>query len=274
MRLRDLALNLPIALAAAWAWMLVAFAVGRALRRHATVDVFWGPGFLVIYLESLFASHAFSASAPHPWWPGSATLRVAVLVAVALWGLRLAFHLARRQRGAPEDPRYVAILGRSRPRSTWRALRVIYGLQGVLMWFVSMPLQVVAFGCRAQAGILVAGLVVVAVGLFFEAVGDEQLRRFRADPANAGRTLDVGLWRYTRHPNYFGDAVVWTGLYLCAASTPWGWASALSALLMIWLLTSLSGRPMLEAKLTRTRPGYVEYVARTSSFLPRPPRQR
>ncbi len=259
--------NLPIALATAWLWALLAFAVGRLVHRHATIDVFWGAGFVVVYLESLLVAHAASSAAV------SYANRFVVLAFVALWGLRLAFYLALRQRGAKEDTRYVVIMKGARGRhETLYALRVIYGLQGLLLWFVSIPLQWTAFHEPVDA-LFVAGLVVVGVGVFFEATGDAQLRRFLADPANRDTTMDRGLWRYTRHPNYFGDAVVWCGFYLVACSSGWGWLTVLSPVVMIYLLTSLSGKPMLERKLTKTRTGYERYVATTSSFVPRPPRR-
>ena len=259
--------NLPIALGVAWLWTFLAFLVGRVVHRHATVDVFWGAGFVVIYLESLLFAHAGYVHAP------SFGARVVVLVFVALWGLRLAFYLARRQRGAKEDLRYVFIMKGARGRNeTLYALRMIYGLQGVLLWFVSIPLQWIAFHHDFDA-LFIPGLCLVAIGVFFEATGDEQLRRFLKDPATRGTTMDRGLWRYTRHPNYFGDAVVWCGFYVVAASSGWGWLTVLSPVAMIYLLTSLSGKPMLERKLTKTRAGYDEYVATTSSFIPWPPRK-
>jgi steroid 5-alpha reductase family enzyme len=263
--------NLPIALGVAWLWTLLAFAVGRLRHRHATIDVFWGAGFLVIYLESFRLAHSGYASHGHHA-PGLVN-RLIVLGFVAAWGLRLAIHLARRQRGAAEDPRYVMIMKSARGRrETLYALRMIYGLQGLLLWFVSMPLQWIAFHERVDA-LFVPGLCVVAIGIFFEATGDEQLRRFVKDPATRGTTLNRGLWRYTRHPNYFGDAVVWCGFYVVASASGWGWLTILSPVAMIYLLTSLSGTPMLERKLAKTRAGYDEYIATTSSFIPRPPRR-
>jgi steroid 5-alpha reductase family enzyme len=263
--------NLPIALGVAWLWTLLAFVVGRFNHRHATIDVFWGVGFLVIYLESFRIAHAgysqTAMAAP------SLVNRAVVLVVVMMWGLRLAVHLARRHRGANEDSRYVMIMkGAHGKHETLYALRMIYGLQGLVMWFVSMPLQWIAFHERVDA-LFVPGLCVVAIGVFFEATGDEQLRRFIADPANRGTTMNRGLWRYTRHPNYFGDAVVWCGFYLVACSSGWGWVTILSPVAMIYLLTSQSGKRMLERTLTTTRAGYDEYVATTSSIIPRPPRK-
>jgi steroid 5-alpha reductase family enzyme len=261
--------NLPIALGFAWLWAFLAFLIGRVNHRHATIDVFWGAGFLVVYLECLRLAHAgYSRAAP------SFTNRYVVLAFVAVWGLRLAIYLARRQRGAKEDARYVTIMKGARGRyETLYALRVIYGLQGLLLWFVSLPLQWIAFHERVD-GLFVPGLVLAAIGVVFEATGDEQLRRFIADPANRGTTMNRGLWRYTRHPNYFGDALVWCGFYVVACSSGWGWLTILSPVAMIYLLTSLSGTPMLERMLAATRAGYDEYVATTSSFIPRRPRKR
>ena len=249
----------------------LAFVVRRVNHRHATIDVFWGAGFVVIYLESFRIAHAgyshTGIAAP------SLVNRAVVLPFVAIWGLRLAIHLARRQRGATEGPRYVMIMKGARGRhETLYALRMIYGLRGLLLWFVSMPLQSVAFHEYANA-LFVPGLGVVGIAIFFEATGDEQLRRSIADPANRGTTMNRGLWRYTRHPNYFGDAVVWCGFYLVACSSCWGWLTMLSPVALIYLLTSLSGKPMLERKLTKTRTGYDEYITTTSTFIPRPPRK-
>ncbi len=265
--------NLPIALAFAGLWVLLAFVIGRVNHRHATIDVFWGAGFLVVYLECLRIAHArYLQVRAGP--ATSFTHRYIVLALVTVWGLRLAIHLARRQRGAPEDPRYVTIMEGAHGRhETLYALRTIYGLQGLLLWFVSMPLQWIAFHERVD-GLFVPGLVVVAIGILFEGVGDAQLRRFLADPANREVTMNRGLWRYTRHPNYFGDAVVWCGFYVVASSSGWGWLTILSPVVMIYLLTSLSGLPMLERRLAHTRVGYDEYVSTTSSFIPRPPRKR
>jgi steroid 5-alpha reductase family enzyme len=266
--------NLPIALATAWLWTLIAFVIGRLVHRHATIDVFWGAGFLVVYEECVRIAHA-GYPVSHIGIAGpSLSNRYVVMIFVALWGLRLSWYLARRQRGAQEDSRYVFIMRGARGRhETLYALRKIYGLQGLLLWFVSMPLQWVAFHERVNA-LFVPGLCLVAIGILFEATGDEQLRRFIANPATRGTTMNRGLWRYTRHPNYFGDSVVWCGFYVVACSAGWGWLTILSPVAMIYLLTSLSGKPMLERKLAKTRAGYDEYVATTSSFIPRPPSKR
>ena len=264
MNLRDVATNLPLAWCAAFGWALVAFATSFRVKRHAIIDVFWGSGFLVVYLESLWRN-VDTLTSTHLW----------LLFAVALWSLRLTFYLAWRQRGSAEDTRYVAILANTKGRSdATKALKVIYLLQATLMWLVSLPLQFVAASTSTSLpALVVVGIMLALIGTAFEAIGDEQLRRFLANPANRGTTMNRGLWRYTRHPNYFGETVLWTGFFLVAAAVPWGWVTFPSALLMIYLVTSLSGKPMLERKLSKTREGYADYVATTSSFFPRPPRK-
>jgi steroid 5-alpha reductase family enzyme len=264
--------NLPLALLTAWVWAFLAFVVGRLVKRHATIDVFWGAGFLVVYLESLLLDHHFVSSyANHASF--SYADRFLVLAFVALWSLRLSIHLALRQRGAKEDTRYVMIMKGARGRNeTLYALRMIYGLQGLLLWFVSIPLQWIAAQHHFD-WLIVPGLALVAIGFLFEAIGDEQLRHYIADPTTRGTTMNRGLWRYTRHPNYFGDAVVWCGFYVVACSAGWGVFTILSPIAMVYLLTSLSGKPMLERKLTKTRAGYDEYIATTSSFFPRSPKR-
>ncbi len=257
-------LNLPFALLTALAWGFLAFLVGRRVKRHATIDVFWGAGFLVVYIESLLVAGGHVGN----------NARYVLLALVALWSLRLSIHLGIRQIGSEEDTRYIAIMKGARGRNeTVYALRMIYGLQGFLLWFVSIILQYMAFTSHQNRIVFAPGLLVVLVGVFFESVGDEQLRRFIANPANRGKTMNRGLWKYTRHPNYFGDATVWTGFFVCACASGWGALCILSWATMVWLLTRLSGVPMLEKKLGNTREGYAEYIARTSSFFPRPPKK-
>jgi steroid 5-alpha reductase family enzyme len=271
------AVNLALALVTAVLWVLIAFAVGRLRQRHATIDVFWGAGFLVIYLESLWFSNWRSHECAHPWFAqtfSAGHARWVLLIALALWSLRLSGHLAIRQRGAPEDPRYTYIMRAAEGKNeTLFALRRIYLLQAALMWFISIPLQYVAFAPRFSGPWVVVGLTLMAIGIGFETVGDEQLRRFINNGANKGLTMNSGLWRYTRHPNYFGDSVVWWGIFVVAAATGWGALTVLSPLMMTRLLTSISGKPLLEGKLRKTRAGYEEYVATTSSFIPWPPKK-
>jgi steroid 5-alpha reductase family enzyme len=262
-------LNAPLALASTIGWVLIAFTVGRIVKRHATIDVFWGSGFVMVFAESLAHAHLSS----HHHLSSAQWVSFAV---VAAWGLRLSGYLAWRQVGSAEDPRYVWIMKGARGKNeTVYALYKIYLFQALLMWFISLPLQYIASSTAHLSSLLVGlGIAVSLVGLFFEATGDAQLRAFLANPANAGTTLNSGLWAYTRHPNYFGDAVVWWGIFIVALSTGGGVFTLLSPILMTWLLTSLSGKPMLEKKLTKTRAGYEHYVATVSGFVPRPPKKR
>jgi len=233
-----------------------------ARRDVSGVDVQWGLAFVLIAAVGALAG-------------GGAPARRALLLAlVAVWGVRLALHIHRRARGRGEDPRYAAMRARHGERFGRASLGTVFGLQAALALFIGLPLLVAAAAPepRALGGWDLAGAAAWAVGFLFEAVGDAQLARFRADPAQRGRVLDRGLWRYTRHPNYFGDATLWWGYYFVACATPWGWATAASPLLMTFLLRRVSGVPLLERGLVATRAGYAEYVARTSAFFPWFPR--
>ncbi|WSL65967.1 DUF1295 domain-containing protein [Kitasatospora herbaricolor] len=244
--------------------MLAAFAIGVRAGRHRGVDVAWGLAFAAVALTG------YAVSAGH----GDPGRRLLATGLVLVWGLRLSAHIWWRSRGAAEDPRYDRMLAKAPGgRRTSYALRIVYLLQAGILWFVSLPVQVAQQLPRPPGPLAWAGAGLWAVGLFFEAVGDAQLTRFKADPANRGRVMDRGLWRYTRHPNYFGDACVWWGLFLLAADAPIGWATLLSPLLMTYLLVNGSGKPMLERQLSGTKPGWAEYVARTSGFVPLPPRR-
>jgi steroid 5-alpha reductase family enzyme len=238
--------------------MLGLWLASLALRNASIVDVWWGPGFAAI------AAIAFAA-APAPGARGAL-----VLALTALWGLRLGGYLLWRNAGAGEDPRYAAMRRRHGSAFPVRSLATVFALQGVLQWFVSLPVQVTMLrpGAPSLSGLDALGVALFAVGLFFEAVGDLQLARFKADPAHRGRVMDRGLWRYTRHPNYFGDFLVWWGLFALAASTPLGPWTLASPLAMSFLLMRVSGVPLLERTLVRTRPGYREYVERTPAFFP------
>lgn len=234
--------------------------VASVVRRDASVaDVWWGPGFILIATVAyFFGPHGARASL--------------VLMLVGLWGGRLAGHLLWRSRGADEDRRYQAMRRAWGARFWWVSYGTVFLLQGALMWIVSLPVQSV-MAAAAPLGIPdVLGVTVWAAGFTFEAVGDAQLARFKADPASAGRVMDRGLWRYTRHPNYFGDFLVWWGFWLFAAAVPGGLWTAVGPIVMSVLLMRVSGVPLLERGLVRRRPGYDAYRRRTSAFFPWPPR--
>lgn len=258
-----MAVNLAVTLVAALLVVLVAFTIGVSTGKHRIIDVFWGIGFAAIALTGLVLSAG----------QGDDLRRWLVTAMTVLWGLRLAVHIALRGRGEPEDPRYAKLLSRAPGDPNLYAFRMVYLLQGLSFWFISFPVQVAQYDPDPPTLLSYVGVAVWAVGLFFETVGDAQLTAFRADPANRGTVMDRGLWRLTRHPNYFGDACVWWGLWLFAADSWLGLATVVCPLVMTYLLTRRTGKPLLEAQLASTRPGYAEYVRRTSGFIPRPPKR-
>lgn len=257
------ATGLAWAAAAALAVMLVTFAVAVRLGVHRIVDVAWGIGFTAVALTSL------AASAGH----GDPVRRLLATALTAVWGLRLAVHIARRGRGHGEDPRYEAMLAKAPGNRNAYALRMVYLLQGALVWLVSLPVQAAQYVHGRPSLLAWAGVALWAVGVCFEAVGDAQLARFKADPAQRGRIMDRGLWAWTRHPNYFGDFCVWWGLFLLVPDAPAAAAVTLvSPVVMSLLLTRGSGKRLLERHMA-DRPGYAEYRARTSGFFPWPPKR-
>lgn len=239
------------------------WAISVAKRDASIIDGFWGLGF--VGLAWLYVG---LGEAPTP-----RALLVASLVTA--WGVRLSTHIIRRSLGAPEDYRYAAMRRAWGERFWWVSLGTVFGLQGILLWTIGMPLYVVAQRPASGWGPLdVVGLLLFAVGLGFEAVADAQLSRFKANPENRGRTLQTGLWRYTRHPNYFGDAMVWWGLYVVADLASGGGWTVFAPLLMTGLLMRVSGVPMLERHMRSSRPDFADYAARTNAFFPGPPKKR
>ena len=232
------------------------------------IDAVWGAGMAVLALASFV-----QVAEPGP--------RALLLLAMtALWGLRLGIHLFLRWRGHGEDPRYAKMLGKARSQGRYgsAAFKVVFGPQAVLLFITSLPAQVGILASASPAPITQlawAGFALWLTGMVFETVGDAQLKAFRADPAMKGKVLDTGLWRYTRHPNYFGDACVWWGIWLVAA-TGGLWValgSVIGPLFLTFTLTKWSGKPLLEKGLAKSRPGYAEYVKRTSGFIPWPPKR-
>ncbi|MER6377342.1 DUF1295 domain-containing protein [Streptomyces mirabilis] len=258
------AANLGWAGVTALAVMLGTFAIALNLGVHRVVDIAWGVSFAAVAVVTFGLSGG----------QGDPGRRLLVTALTVVWGLRLAVHIARRGGGHGEDPRYEAMLARVRGNRNLYALRMVYLLQGALVWLVSVPVQAAQYTPRPLSALAWAGAAVWAVGLFFEGVGDAQLARFKADPANRGRIMDQGLWRLTRHPNYFGDFCVWWGLFLVACDGGWQAAavSVVSPLVMSVLLINGSGKRLLERHMAG-RSGWDAYVARTSAFFPRPPRR-
>ncbi|MEO8835975.1 MAG: DUF1295 domain-containing protein [Caldimonas sp.] len=202
-------------------------------------------------------------------WSGTRATVMAVLVAV--WAVRLAAYVSWRNWGHGEDRRYRAIRARNEPNFPLKSLVLIFALQALLAWLVSLPLLAVLAEPRAWSMLDSVGAAIVVVGIVFEAAGDQQLARFKGDGANKGRVMDRGLWRYTRHPNYFGEFCVWWGLFVMVL--PSGWWSLPSPIVMSVLLLKVSGVGLLEKDIGERRPAYRQYVARTSTFFPWPPRK-
>lgn len=253
----SLAVLLLTALATSLGAMFLLWCLSLALRDASIVDIWWGPGF------ALIAGVTFALA------PEGNPLATAL---TALWGLRLGAYLLVRNAGHGEDPRYQAMRRHHGERFPVRSLMTVFALQGVLMWLVSMPVQVANHG-GGGAGLTAAlGFGLWAVGLFFEAVGDLQLARFKADPENKGRVMDRGLWRYTRHPNYFGDACAGWGIWLVCLGAPGALWTVLSPALMTFFLLRISGVALLERSIGKRRPEYAEYQRRTSAFFPLPPK--
>ncbi len=233
------------------------------VRRDASiVDVFWSLGFVL--LAWFYRSQA----------PLESFRQTLVPVLVTLWGLRLSGYILWRNWGQGEDYRYAAMREKYGSRFPLLSLAIVFWLQGALFWLIGMPLLQIQ-ASRQPSGwtwLDILGLTLFGVGLFFEAVADWQLARFKADPNNRGRVMDRGLWRYTRHPNYFGDATLWWGLACFGWATRESLWTIFAPALMTFLIVKVSGVALLERGLEGTKPKYRDYVRRTSAFLPRPPK--
>jgi steroid 5-alpha reductase family enzyme len=240
----------------------ITFLIGRRIGRYNVVDVAWGVGFVAVTAVGAVVG------------TGNLFRRLLLVLLVAMWGLRLAWHMYAKSAGKGEDPRYQKLLGGD--FSAGNVLRKIFGIQIAATWFISLPLQLSATTgptLTALVPVLIAGIVVWLIGAVFEALGDLQLRQFKADPANNGVVMDRGLWGWTRHPNYFGDACVWWGLWLITINGAVAVSTVLSPTLMTYFLVHATGARLTE-KYMADRPGFREYCARTSFFIPRPPRSR
>ena len=237
--------------------------IASVARRDASlVDRMW---------SLMIAGPAVVYAAQSSW---SSPRAIALLVLVLAWGLRLSAYITWRNWGHGEDRRYQQIRARNQPHFALKSLWLIFALQMVLAWIVSPPTLAALAGERAFGPPHVAGIgVVIAVaGFLFEAIGDAQMAAFKRDPANQGQVMDRGLWRHTRHPNYFGEACFWWGVWLIAlaaggAAATW---TVLSPLLMTVLLLKVSGVAMLEKDIGERRPAYRDYIARTNAFIPGP----
>lgn len=241
--------------------MTALWLISLKIKNASIVDIFWGIGFVVItWLAFALAQ-------------GYLPRKQLIATLVTIWGLRLALHIGIRNWGKPEDFRYAAWRDENGSRWWWLSFFKVFLLQGFLMWIISAPL--IAAQTSGFPAILTPldwlGALLWVFGLLFETIGDLQLMRFKSDPANKGKLITTGLWKYTRHPNYFGEAVLWWGYYLIAFVSGFWW-TIFSPILMTWLLLEVSGVAMLERTM-KHKPGYKEYIKRTNAFLPWFPKQ-
>jgi len=242
--------------------MALLWLVSLALKNSSIVDIFWGTGFVVVtWTVFLLAPQGF----------GPRKLLLNTLVTI--WGLRLSLHILRRNWRKPEDYRYQAWRKEAGASWWWRSLFKVFLLQGALLWIIAVPLLAAQVAAQPDQLTWIDGLAVPLwlIGFFFEAVGDWQLARFKANPAHKGKVLQTGVWRYTRHPNYFGDATQWWAYYLVAVAAG-GWWTIFSPIIMTALLLRVSGVTLLEKALKNEKPGYKEYMEATSEFIPWFPR--
>ena len=247
--------------AGAFALLTAIWLLSLVLRDVSIVDPAWGIAFVLVAWIAESTGH------------GCRGRRLLLAAMVTVWGLRLALHLlVRKLREPGEDRRYARMRAKAGAGFAMRSLPAIFLLQAALVWVVSLPVQAAATQSDRLGALDFAAVAVWAIGFAFETIGDLQLARFKADPASQGQVMDRGLWRYTRHPNYFGDFLLWWGIYLAALGT-WGAAwTAVGPVVMSVLLIRVSGKDLLEKDIGRRRPGYEDYVARTSGFVPLPPR--
>jgi steroid 5-alpha reductase family enzyme len=243
--------------------MFLLWLLSLVLRDASIVDIFWGIGFVLV---------AWVSSASNE---EATTRETLVRALVTIWGLRLAVHLFARNAGKGEDPRYQAMRRHWGERFPLVSLATVFGLQGLLLFVVSLPLQVAINSPLPDAvrWTDIIGAAIWLIGFGFETVGDAQLTAFKSEPGNAGAVMDHGLWRYTRHPNYFGDALLWWGVGLIALSVPDHQWVLVGPVVMTVLLLRVSGVPLLERRIKMTRPDYSIYASRTSAFIPMLPRE-
>ncbi len=248
--------ELIIILGSVLVYISIVFSIAWSRRRLDIVDIAWGGGFIVAALVSFFMGQ-------------QGLLQLLVTGLVIIWGVRLAYSIFRRTLAAQgEDPRYTEL------RKTWKgnaavnAYFRIFVTQGILATIVSAAVIMVNLSNTMGISLLVVtGLVIWIIGFVFESIGDAQLKKHLADPSKKGTLMTSGLWKYTRHPNYFGESIQWWGIYLIALSVPFGWAAIISPLVITYLLLFVSGVPPTEKRFTG-RSGWDEYRKRTSVFVP------
>lgn len=240
--------------------MTLLWLLSLLIQDASIIDIFWGTGFVIVGWAYFLMS---SSDGIRSWL---------LIIPVSVWGLRLTLHLAKRNIGKGEDFRYQRWREEEGKRWWWLSYIRVFLLQGLIMWIVSISLAATLFYSNSLPDMLnYVALLLWFIGFVFEAGSDWQLMTFRSNPDNAGKVLNTGFWRYSRHPNYFGDAVQWWAFYVIALGTG-AWWTIISPIIMTFLLTRVSGVPMLEHSLKKRKPAYQEYVEKTSAFFPMPPK--
>ena len=243
--------------------MFIGWLISIIARNVTIVDTLWGLGFVLVAWITFFFGEGYA-------------LRKGLMAVLAtLWGLRLAGHLTWRNWGAGEDPRYGSWRKASGNRFWIVSLFKVFILQAVFLWVISLALQIGQMAPIPDhfSGLDYLGLSVWLLGFFFESVSDFQLSRFKADPENKGKVMDQGLWRYSRHPNYFGESLIWWGIFLIALATPNSWWTVISPLVITAVLLKMTGIPLMEKSIANGRPGYKDYIKHTNAFIPWFPRK-
>lgn len=235
----------------------VGFIVSLVKKRNDVADIFWGIGFVLVAWTTYFLADKSNISA------------LLVNILVTIWGVRLALHIGLRNRGKGEDFRYKAWREEWGKTFYWRSYLQVFILQGVFLFVISLPIVFVNSRNTEFSVFSILGLIIWTIGFFFEAVGDYQLLQFTKNPENKGKIIQTGLWKYTRHPNYFGEVVLWWGIFCFAI--PFGFWTIISPIMITFLLLKVSGIPMLEKKY-ENNPEFAEYKKRTSAFFPMPPK--
>jgi len=238
--------------------MILGWFLSLILKNVTVVDSLWGLGFVLIAWLTFFLTDGFLGR------------RLLIALLVTVWGLRLSIYLSRRNWGKGEDPRYGSWREKSGKHFWIVSLFKVFLLQSVFLWAISISIQ---YGMASKTPEIITwldmcGLFLWLVGFIFEAVGDRQLAAFKSNPANKGKVMDRGLWAYTRHPNYFGECLMWWGIFLIAFSTPNSWWTVLSPLIITAVLLKMTGIPLTEKTIVAHRPGYKEYIQRTPAFIP------
>lgn len=255
---------LGLNLLAAVLFMVGVWLLSLPTRNASLADIFWGPGFVLLAWLSFALTYGYVGR------------KLLLALLTTAWGLRLSLHIAWRNWGQGEDRRYQAWRAKRGASFWWVSLFTVFLTQAVLLWLVSLAVQIGQLSTTPAhlTGLDLLGALIWAAGFTFEALADWQLARFKADPTNRGKVMNQGLWAYSRHPNYFGESLIWWGLFLIALATPFGWWTVISPVVITFLLLKVSGVVLLEKDIVERRPEYREYLETTSAFIPWFPKRR